>query len=187
MRVGLVSAAAIIAVIALVTTGCAPEPELEPAPRPTTDQAQPSETPTPTPTLFEADCMNIVDEETTSTLEAEGFVLVEGYESKLRGEERVEARFFDYGGVDCLWGVAAGGDSLAVFGYSEITAANATETQAWLDANGYLRTEEGDDVVYNLDPALDVMGHGDVFLFDGDAWYHANRREWIEDIRLAVG
>lgn len=192
MRVGLVGTAAIITAIALMATGCTPDTELEPAPLATTGNAAPNETPepapepTPEPTPYVPTCMNIVAEETTATLEADGFVLIDGYESKLRGEDRIEARFFDYGGVDCMWGIAAGGDSLAAFGYSEITAADASDAQAWLEANGYLRTENGDDVIYSLDPAVDVMGHGDVFVFDGTAWYHANRLEWIEDIRLTV-
>lgn len=187
MRVKLACGAAVIAVLALITTGCAPEAELEPAPAAPTQHSQPSETPEPTPTPVAPTCTTIIDPETITTLESEGFVLIDSHEDDLRAEQRVEARFFDYGGVDCLWGIAAGGDSMATFGYSEITAADAAETQTWLSENGYLRTDEGSDVVFNIDPAVDVMGHGDVFLFEDGAWFHANFREWIDDIRQTVG
>lgn len=177
---------ATICVLALLTAGCAAEPEQELVTSRPGTTAKPTQTPAPTETAFAPDCTNIVPRSTAATLEAEGFVLVDGHEDKSRAEDRIEQRFFDFGGVDCLWGIAAGGDSLAAFGYSPITPAEATDAQAWLDANGYLRTTEGSDVVYNIDPERDVLAHGDVFLFDADAWYHANLREWIDDIRAAV-
>ena len=116
-----------LALVSMVVTGCAASPELEPEAPPTT-KAPASQTPTPepTPTPFVPDCLNIISDDTQATLNAEGFVLIEEHEHKLRVEQRVEVMFFDNGGVDCLWGIAGGGDSLVVFGYSEISPADAT-------------------------------------------------------------
>jgi hypothetical protein len=186
MRTRFAGTAAAYAVIALIASGCASSPELEPAPAATTEAAVPEETPAPTPTPFVPSCTNIIDADTLATLEAEGFVLIEEHEHKLRVEQRVEAMFFDNGGVDCLWGIAGGGDSLVVFGYSEIPPAAAAAAQAQLEDEGYLRTEEGSDVVLSIDPQTDVMGIGDSFVFSGGAWFHSTTREAVERIRQTV-
>jgi len=92
-----------LALVSMVVTGCAASPELEPAAPPAT-KAPASQTPTPepTPTPFVPDCLNIISDDTQATLNAEGFVLIEEHEHKLKVEQRVEAMFFDNGGVDCL-------------------------------------------------------------------------------------
>ena len=180
-------AAAAFALVAAIASGCSAGPDLEPAPPPATDQALPEETPTPTPTPFVPGCLTIISEETIATLEAEGFVLIEEHENDVRAEHRVEAMFFDNGGVDCLWGIAGGGDSLVAFGYTEITPSAAADAQSRLTESGYVRTEEGADVIFSIDPAADVMGIGDVFLFSDGAWYHSTTREAIEEIRSNIG
>lgn len=179
---------AALAVIAVTVSGCAGSPDLEPAPSPTHEAAPPVDTasPTPTPTPYVPDCLNIISSETEATLTAEGFVLIEEHESKLRVEQRVEAMFFDNGGVDCLWGVAGGGDSLVAFGYSPITPADAATAQQKLAAGGYAQTEEGTDIVLSIDPKTDAMGIGDVFVFSGAEWFHATTREAITEIRESV-
>ncbi|MEX1079306.1 MAG: hypothetical protein WED09_09395 [Homoserinimonas sp.] len=174
---------ATLTVIMLIAPGCAASPELAPPPPPTSEAAEPVETPTPTPPPFVPDCYNIISDQTEETLSAEGFILIEEYENKLRVEQRVEALFFDNGGVDCLWGIAGGGDSLVAFGYSEITPADAVQAQDRLAAIGYTRTDEGGDIVLSTDPATDVMGVGDVFVFSDGQWYHSTTREAIAELR----
>jgi hypothetical protein len=186
MRTRFAGTATTFAAIALIASACASPPEIKPAPPATTEQAAPEDAPDPTPTPFVPDCDNIIDAETRATLEAEGFVLLEEHEQKLRVEQRVEAMFFDNGGVDCLWGIAGGGDSLVAFGYSEITPSAASAAQAQLEAEGYARSEEGADVVLSIDPQTDVMGVGDVFVFSEGAWFHSTKREAVERIRQAV-
>lgn len=182
----LAGAATAFAVVAVIVSGCAAEQDLKPAPPAATNQALPRVTPTPTPTEFVPTCLNIISDDTIATLEAEGFVLIEDHENDLRVENRVEATFFDYGGVDCLWGIAGGGDSLVAFGYSTITPDAASAAQARLADSGYVRSDDNGDVVFSIDPATDVMGVGDVFLFSGDAWYHSTTREAIEEIRQQI-
>lgn len=184
MRVAGVAAA--FAVIGMIASGCAAGPELSPPPPPATDQALPEPTPTPTATPFVPTCLTIISADTIATLEAEGFVLIEEHEDDLRTQYRVEAAFFDHGGVDCLWGIAGGGDSLVAFGYSTITPAAESDVQAQLADSGYVRSEEGGDVVYSIDPADDVMGVGDVFLFSDGAWYHSTTRDALEEIRQNI-
>src|SRR5690554_3214889 len=177
---------AVLGVVSLAVVGCAETPELEPEPQTKPEVTLPAETPTPTPTPFVPDCHNIITDDAEETLDAEGFVLVDEHESKLRVEQRVEALFFDNGGVDCLWGIAGGGDSLVVFGYSEITPADATEAQSRLEAEGYLRSEDAGDVVLSIDPEMDVMGIGDVFVFSADEWFHSTTLQAVAEIRTQV-
>lgn len=181
-------AATVLAVVAVIISGCAASPELAPEAPPMTEPAAPEQTPTatPTPEPFVPDCLNIISDDTEATLAAEGFVLIEEHESKLRVEQRVEALFFDNGGVDCMWGIAGGGDSLVVFGYSEITPADAAATQQKLAEAGYLRTEEGSDIVLSIDPSTDVMGIGDVFVFSEGEWFHSTTREAVAEIRTNI-
>lgn len=186
MKLSRVGSVALVVAIALATVGCSAESEPDPAPVAPTQSDTPTETATPEPTTEPVTCDNIVTDHTKEILESEGFILIEGHEQELRAEGRLEARFFDYGGVDCLWGIAAGGDSMATFGYSEITAANAADVQAGLAANNYLRSEEGTDIIFVIDPEFDVLAHGDVYLFEDGAWYHSNYRESIEEIRQTV-
>lgn len=175
------------AALSLLLVGCVQDTALAPAPSPTAKAPEPIETPTPTPTPEAIACDNILSSDTLALLAADGFIVIEGHEQDLRAEQRVEARFFDNGGVDCLWGIAQGGDSMAVFGYSEIADSDAVDVQNELIDLGYLMTAEGTDVIYEISPADDVLGHGDMFLFESGAWYHANQREWIDDIRETVG
>jgi len=177
---------ATLGVVSLVAVGCAATPELESPQAPVPEVSQPEETPTPTPTPFVPDCHNIITDQAEETLEAEGFVLIDEHENKVRVEKRVETRFFDNGGVDCLWGISGGGDSLVVFGYSKITPADAAEAQAQLEAEGYLRSEEEGEVVLSIDPQTDVMGIGDVFVFSADEWFHSTTRQAVEEIRTQV-
>jgi hypothetical protein len=188
MRTRFAWTAAAFVVITVIASGCASSSDLKPAPAATADKAAPMETstPAPAPTPFVPDCTNIVDPETIATLEAEGFVLVEGHEHKVRVEQRVETLFFDNGGVDCLWGIAGGGDSLVSFGYSQITPAAAEEAQAQLQDAGYVASTQGTDVVLSIAPEADVMGVGDVFVFSGGAWFHATTPDAVQRIRQTV-
>ncbi|MHA6668861.1 hypothetical protein ACX3O0_08315 [Homoserinimonas sp. A447] len=176
-----------LALVSMVITGCAASPELEAeAPEATKAPSSETPTPTPTPTPFVPDCLTIISEDTLATLQAEGFVLIEEHEHKLAVEQRVETMFFDNGGVDCLWGIAGGGDSLVAFGYSEISPADAAIAQDRLAADGYLRTEEGADVILSVDPETGPMGVGDVFLFTASEWFHSTTREAVDQIRLNI-
>jgi hypothetical protein len=188
MRTRFAWAAAAFAVITVIASGCGSSSDLEPAPAATADNAAPAETPTPapSPTPFVPDCTNIIDADTIATLEAEGFVLIEEHEHKVRVEERVETLFFDNGGVDCLWGIAGGGDSLVAFGYSEITPAAAEAAQAQLQDAGYVATTQGTDIVLSIAPEVDVMGVGDVFVFSDGSWFHATTPEAVLRIRETV-
>src|SRR5690606_24382404 len=113
-------------VVIMGLAGCAPQQTVDAAPPPSTITPAPSSPPTAEPEPVEPDCMNIISETTIATLEAEGFVLIEDHLDHLSSDHSVELMFFDNGGVDCMWGIAGGGDSLVSFGYSSIDGADAT-------------------------------------------------------------
>lgn len=183
----LAGAAVALAVIAVIASGCAPEVKLAPSSPPTPEAAAPTPTATPTPEPFVPDCLNILSPDTIATLESEGFVLIEEHEQNLRTESRVETMFFTNGGVDCMWGVVGGGDSLVAFGYSEIDPADAAIAQQRLAELGYVHTDEGPDAVLSISPEADVMGVGDIFLFTEGAWFHATTRDGLDEVRQHIG
>jgi hypothetical protein len=183
------TAAISLAAVGVLLTACAPAQSVD-AERPAssyTPAPTASEFPTGEPEPEEPTCLNIVSQETIDTLEAEGFILIDDYQDHLMSEHRVELMFFDNGGVDCVWGIAGGGDSLVSFGYSPISAADAEVAQQRLEENGYHRSESGGEVSYTIDPSNDLLSMGDVFLFTDGEWFHSTSLEAIDEMRAHLG
>lgn len=176
--------AAVSLIVALVTVGCsAPDDTLaEVSTRPVpTESASPSTEPVnaePEPLT----CTTLAPDVALAEFEANGFVLDEAYESALRDENAVNARFFDLGGLACRWYLPNSG-GVATFGYSEISEADAQSVQAELAASGYERTAEGTDVLFTLSPANNPLGMSDTFLFESGAWYQAIEATGVNDVR----
>ncbi|MCU1546080.1 MAG: hypothetical protein JWP30_1180 [Homoserinimonas sp.] len=186
MRISLIAGTALAVAITLFAAGCTPQADLEP-PKPTPTRTT-TATPTPAPTASAEPglaCEDIVAPDTLELLDAQGYVLMEEHEDDVRAEDRIEAYFFDYGGLDCLWGVPSS-DLLAVFGYSEITDSQALPVQNKLTAAGYVRAEQGADVTFSLPPDESAPDHEDWFLFTEGAWFHSSRLAGIEEIRQTV-
>lgn len=184
MRKSLAATVMACALIGLVATGCSADTETEPLPQPTELAPPPDAAPPPAeePEAPAApDCFNIIADSTLETLEAEGFVVIEEHQEKLTSEHRVEELFFDNGGVDCIWGVAGGGDSFVAFGYSTISADAARLAQDQLTESGYVRSESGADVTFSA--KRDFLGTEDYFLFTNGAWFHASTELGLEEIR----
>ncbi|MHB1172254.1 MAG: hypothetical protein ACYCZY_07125, partial [Lacisediminihabitans sp.] len=80
------------------------------------------------------------------------------------GPDAIDVRFFDYGGIGCLWGVP-NSDGIAIYGYSPISAADAATVQAYLGTHHFLRSEVGAATLFTLEPAADVFGTQDTYWF----------------------
>ena len=187
MKLRAVGPATVALALALLVSGCAGTPELESE---ATPSVKPSDAPEASPEAEVSgpeplSCDTLVTEATIEDFEANGFVSMPDYESDLRSDDSVEAKFFDFGGIACLW-VLPNSDGWAAFGYSEITDADATTVQAELETSGYVRTVEGSDVVYAINPANNSLGHNDTFLFEPGAWYHSVERRGIDEVRAQI-
>ncbi|MCW4386635.1 hypothetical protein OH146_12710 [Salinibacterium sp. SYSU T00001] len=187
MRLRIAVAGAVLAAVAL--SGCAGEApgEESPSTEPTASvpaTVEPSAEPEPTgpPALA---CNTLITQETLDGFEAAGYVHEVDYESQVRSEGSIEELFFDYGGLACMW-YLPNSDGWFTAAYSPITETQATEAQARLEAEGYLRAEEGSDVVYTIDPSTNMLGHNDTYLFEPGAWYHSNHPEGVDEIRGEV-
>ncbi len=182
-------AAAAATVVGLLVSGCAPDQEVDALPPASDFTPAPEATsfPTEEPEPVVPTCMTIISESMIETLEADGFVLIEDHQDHLSSEHSVELMFFDNGGVDCMWGIAGGGDSLVSFGYSTISAADAASAQDRLAESGYQRAESGSDVSYSIDPRDDLLGIGDVFMFTDGEWFHSTTFEAIDEMRAHLG
>ncbi|WP_403020282.1 hypothetical protein [Salinibacterium sp. GXW1014] len=181
-----------IPLLAFALVGCA-DAGSEPEPVDTTQSpsASPQQSASPTPSTEPAgpeplSCNTIITQQTLDGFEAAGYVHEVDFESQLRSESRIETLFFDYGGLACFW-YLPNSDGWFTAAYSEITETQATEAQALLEAEGYVRTESGTDVTYAVDPEANLLGHQDTYLFEPGAWYHSNHAEGVSEIRTVVG
>lgn len=176
-------------ILALMLVGCsstdaAPiDPSVEPvssAPA----AAPPTETPEPSgpPALA---CNTLITQETIDGFEAAGYVHEVDFESQLRSDNRIEALFFDYGGLACLW-YLPNSDGWFTAGYSQLTDEQAREAKSILEAENYLRSENGPEVTYSVNPEVNLLGHNDTYVFVPGAWFHSNHPEGVQEIRTVI-
>lgn len=115
-----------------------------------------------TPALPDATCENIIGEASFSELESSGW------------EYRQEP-FFIAGteiadGVYCSWtNPSEQGGNIPVFGWAPLTAAEASEAQDALEADGWIAEETDDGVFFTEDPefalTVDENGFGMTYFF----------------------
>jgi hypothetical protein len=185
MKLRVALACAAIAAVTLV--GCAgPEEPTEPSASPSASTPQPSPSASPKPSgPPPLSCNTMITQETIDGFEAAGYVHEVDYESDIRSDGSIQALFFDYGGLVCMW-YLPNSDGWFTAGYSEITEAEAVNAQARLEAEGFIRTDEGTDVRYTIDPSVDLLGHNDTYLFEAGAWYHSSDPNGIAEVRTVI-
>ncbi len=167
--------AAIVLALAVTTlvTGCSGEPP--PAPQTTQTTAgtpsAPAPEPTPTPTGDaageEPTCETLIGADVVADFESIGWTAQA--EKLYIGERALDD------GLQCVWADFEGpaGDHLQMFGWGEVSADEAADSQAWLVSQGWIR-EDSDLGVYITTPkgtaiVVDDDGYGMTYLF-GDGW-----------------
>ncbi len=161
-----------LAVTALVTA-CAAGPP--PAPQvtettagtPTAPAPEPSATPTPDASAEDPTCETLIGADIVADFESIGWT---AQAEKLHiGDRTLED------GLQCVWADFSGpaGDHLQMFGWGVIDADEASESQAWLVSQGWIR-EDSASGVYIPTPkgtaiVVDDDGYGMTYLF-GDGW-----------------
>lgn len=167
-------AAIVLALAAtFVVTACASGPA--PAPQstetiagtPTASAPEPSATPTSGASGEDPTCETLIGSDVVADFESIGWTA--------RAEELYIGEKSLGTGLQCVWADFSkpAGDHLQMFGWGEITAEEATESQAWLESQGWVR-EESEEGVYITTPkgtaiVVDDDGYGMTYLF-GDGW-----------------
>ncbi|QLD13110.1 hypothetical protein [Microbacterium oleivorans] len=157
-------AVASAAVLALVTGCSSPAPAATAPPAeaaPSSPVATPQETASE-PALPDPTCENIIREASFAELEAQGWEYEQ--EPFLIADDEIE------GGVSCVWTNAAEpGGNILQFGWAPLTAAETTDAQSALEAQGWIREEAADGVYLTEDPAfalnIDADGYGMTYFF----------------------
>lgn len=169
----ILGAAVVLALSALAMSACSsPEP---PAPEVTTNATtppppapEPSATPEPDPaSAADPTCETLISESVVADYESVGW--------SARAEPFFIGSTEVAGGLRCVWADfnSPAGDHGQMFGWAEISAAQAAEAQESLVAEGWTR-EQSDEGVYitespNTAIATDEDGYGMTYLF-GDGW-----------------
>ncbi|MCW3494171.1 hypothetical protein [Microbacterium sp. SSM24] len=154
-------------------TACAAQPA--PAPQvtettagtPTASAPEPSATPTQDAAAEDPTCETLIGPEIVADFESVGW-------TSQAEELYIGDRMLDEG-LQCVWADFEGpaGDHLQMFGWGRISADDASESQAWLVSQGWIR-EDSDSGVYITTPkgtaiVVDDDGYGMTYLF-GDGW-----------------
>lgn len=153
-----------LAALALLAGCSSPAPAATAPPAeaaPSSPVATPQETASE-PALPDPTCENIIREASFTELESQGWQYEQ--EPFLIGDDEIE------GGVSCIWTNAAEpGGNILQFGWAPLTAADETEAQDALEAQGWIREEAADGVYLTEDPAfalnIDADGYGVTYFF----------------------
>jgi hypothetical protein len=99
-----------------------------------------------------------------------GFTLQKDYVQRVRNFSPDLSQFADWGGILCQWSYPNTQSSVD-YGFSAITAQQATTEQASLVRNGYSGTPKYNGTVFvNSDPA----DYPDTYLFIKGFWFYAS-------------
>ncbi|MTE24753.1 hypothetical protein [Microbacterium sp. ZXX196] len=136
--------------LAVLLTACSPAAE------------EATETPTPDPTPVEMSCDTIVPTTFSSRLGELGW-------SAREEPFRIGEHVFD-DGIQCIWGDAETGSEVAqMYGWAPADADTAAEMQEYLEAQGWIREEDGDTVYITENPdyalAVGDDGYGMTYRF----------------------
>lgn len=177
-------AVALAALVATTLTACdgGGAPTNPDGAAPTPGASAPAAPAAPTIAPEDVTCENMLAAETVDTFESTGWTV--------REDPFVILDLELPDGTACTWGDFASptNDDLVLFGWSPITAADASATQDALEAEGWLREEVSGGVMITEDPALalrlDDEGYGMTYLF-GDGWVEvSDTRQGLDLIDL---
>jgi hypothetical protein len=179
---GLLAAVALILVASL--TGCASQtPGAAPtgASTPTSTPAVTTPTPAPTPTFVQKayTCQDILPPATLQVFQSKksaGFTLQKDYVQRVHNFSPDLAQFSDWGGILCQWAYPDAQNGVD-YGFSAITADQATTEQAQLTKNGYVGTAKDHGMVFANEDTKDFP---DNYLFIDGYWFYASSTSLLD-------
>jgi hypothetical protein len=189
-RLAPISALALAVALTAVVTGCgagsaetgnAAAPA-SPATSTGAPQGQSTASATPTATALDPDnytCETILPPTTLAVFagqEKDGFTLQDDFAERSRAFGSDLVYFVDYNGILCQWGYPSGTEPID-YGFSAITAANATERIARLSEGGFVET---DDPRGTLLINADTESFPGSYLFLDDYWLYASQPDMLD-------
>jgi len=167
------TALAALGLAALLLTGCGTSAEPDPTatvgggtPSAAPTDAQPTPSATPSATAAAATCDSLIVPDVHEELGAQGWTFK---------ETPFAAGGVTLGkGLQCTWAdYTTASGNLMLFGWAPITVDQAADMQRGLEAQGWLREEDGSGVYITEDPmqapTIDDNGYGMTYQF-GDGW-----------------
>jgi hypothetical protein len=170
----------------LLLSGCAQKsPSASASPTPPSASAVPgapsTPTPVPTPTFVPAKytCNSILPPATLAVFQSrkkDGFTPQLDYVQRVHNFDPNLSLFDDYGGILCQWAYPNASKQVD-YGFSSITAAQATTEQAYLQKNGYTPTQKDNGTVY---ANADIADFPDTYLFIDGYWFYASQTSLLD-------
>jgi hypothetical protein len=178
-----VTAAAAVA-LAVALAGCAsqnPGAAATGASTPASTPTASTPTPTPTPTFVQKayTCPDILPPATLAVFKSKasaGFTLQKDYVQRVHNFSPDLSQFADWGGILCQWAYPDTQQSVD-YGFSAITAQQATTEQASLTKNGYSGTAKDHGTVF---VNSDTKDFPDNYLFINGYWFYASQSSLLD-------
>lgn len=171
-------AGALALVAAVLLAGCSHPGGSGPStgtPAPSSSQAPSTPTPAPTPTFAAKayTCQSILPPATLAVFQSKqsaGFTLQKDYVQRVHNFSPDLSQFDDWGGILCQWAYPETQNSVD-YGFSAITAQQATTEEASLTRNGYVGTAQDHGTVF---ANTDTADFPDTYLFINGYWFYAS-------------
>lgn len=175
-------AAALVACVLLA--GCSQNGTKASAPahsKPAATKTPSAPKPTPTPTFVAKTytCESILPPATLAVFkqkQSAGFTLQKDYVQRVHNFSPDLAQFSDWGGILCQWAYPDAQNGVD-YGFSAITADQATTEQAQLTKNGYVGTAEDHGMVF---ANADTKDFPDNYLFIDGYWFYASSTSLLD-------
>lgn len=175
--------AILAAVLGALLAGCAQHAPKAANSAPPTPSATAPSTPTPMPTpTFVAKtytCETILPPATLAVFkqkQSAGFTLQKDYVQRVHNFSPDLAQFSDWGGILCQWAYPNAQNGVD-YGFSAITADQATTEQAELTKNGYVGTAKDHGTVFANQDTTDFP---DNYLFIDGYWFYASSASLLD-------
>jgi len=177
-------AIAAAALLGVVLSGCAGSgqkaapPSSSPPPA-TTAPVTPTPVPTPTFVAKKYTCQSILPPPTLAVFTqkaSDGFTLQKDYVERVHNFSPDLSQFSDWGGILCQWAYPNAEKSVD-YGFSAITADQATTEQAQLTKNGYVGTAKDHGTVF---ANTDTTDFPDTYLFIDGYWFYASTTSLLD-------
>jgi hypothetical protein len=175
--------AALALVVAVGISGCsqgAPSPAKTSTQKASSAPSKPTApTATPTPTFVPAKytCDSIVPPATLAEWKkTSGFTLQNDFVQRVHNYDANLSLFDDYGGILCQWAYEGASNPID-YGFSSITASQATAEQATLTKDGYVASSKDHGTVL-ANP--DSTNFPDNYLFIDGYWFYASQAPLLD-------
>jgi hypothetical protein len=172
------AAASVVALCALLATGCSPADPAVTAPRSATASAAPTPVESPSASPVAATCESVLDDESVTAYTEAGWTPSSDFAQRMIDQQNRLRVFAESGGLLCQWG--GGGDWSEYYGVTSLPADRMATERERLLAEGY-SSEAFDGGELLVGPPMEgIYEHN---LIVGDSWIVAFSTTRIAEIQ----